>query len=180
MMIRKLSGTGLDVDDPIDGRPPSVPLPSPPHHQTLAYGRARMLRIGLGLVWAAAGASASQSTSASAPRPHIVFLFCDNVGWYNVGYHRDSHLAAELSTPNIDALAANGLELDRMYTCEPPFPCCIWSLTPSCLQALISLVPSTVPPPSSPSPRVHGALVHQTSSARRPGRHISRGGCRST
>jgi arylsulfatase I/J len=22
-------------------------------------------------------------------KPHIMFLFCDNVGWANVGFHRD-------------------------------------------------------------------------------------------
>ena len=53
--------------------------------------------------------------------PHIVFLFCDNVGWSNLGYHR-SVPTKEVVTPNIDALARTGLELDRMYTykfCSP-------------------------------------------------------------
>ena len=67
--------------------------------------------------------------AAIAPRPaphappHIVILFVDNLGWANVGYHRPPALdPSQLSTPNIDALAAAGMELDRHYTykfCSP-------------------------------------------------------------
>lgn len=64
---------------------------------------------------------ATSATASEAPMPHIVFLFCDNVGWSNLGYHR-SVPTKEVVTPNIDALARTGLELDRMYTykfCSP-------------------------------------------------------------
>ena len=56
-------------------------------------------------------------------KPHLVILLADNLGWANVGYHRppgvDPH---EYATPNIDALASSGIELDRHYTykfCSP-------------------------------------------------------------
>ena len=62
-------------------------------------------------------------SAAAVPPPHIVILFADNLGWANVGYHRPPALdPSEISTPNIDALAAAGLELDRHYTykfCSP-------------------------------------------------------------
>jgi len=56
-------------------------------------------------------------------KPHIVFLFCDNVGWANVGFHRPPDLPEnEIHSPNIDELAYTGLILDRHYTykfCSP-------------------------------------------------------------
>jgi arylsulfatase I/J len=62
------------------------------------------------------------ATTPTLP-PNIVILFVDNLGWANVGYHRPPALdPSQLATPNIDALAASGLELDRHYTykfCSP-------------------------------------------------------------
>ena len=46
-------------------------------------------------------------------KPHLVFLFCDNVGWSNLGYHR-TRPTREVVTPQIDGLVRTGLELDRM------------------------------------------------------------------
>ena len=55
------------------------------------------------------------------PGPHIVFLLVDDWGWANVGYHRDPP-TPEVSTPNIDDLLKNGVELDQHYVyrfCSP-------------------------------------------------------------
>lgn len=43
--------------------------------------------------------------------PNIVLIVADDLGWADVGYH-GSHIA----TPNIDQLAADGMQLDRFYT----------------------------------------------------------------
>ena len=43
--------------------------------------------------------------------PHIVFLLGDEVGWNNVGWHNLS----VTHTPHLNALAADGLILDRHY-----------------------------------------------------------------
>eukprot|EP00041_Stephanoeca_diplocostata_P019448 m.419703 g.419703 ORF g.419703 m.419703 type:complete len:551 (+) comp21308_c0_seq1:304-1956(+) len=54
--------------------------------------------------------------------PHILFLLVDDFGWANTGWHRLEHPTAEVSTPNMDALVKNGLELDRHYVykfCSP-------------------------------------------------------------
>ena len=46
--------------------------------------------------------------SSFGAKPHIVFLFVDNVGWANVGFHRDPQ-TPEVVTPNLDALAKSGI-----------------------------------------------------------------------
>ena len=47
--------------------------------------------------------------------PNIVFMMADDLGWNDVGYH-----GSEIKTPNLDALAAQSVELDRYYV----FPLC--------------------------------------------------------
>ena len=57
------------------------------------------------------------AVEANPPRPNIVMILADDLGWNDVGYH-----GSEINTPNIDRLAAEGLELDRFYaqpTCSP-------------------------------------------------------------
>ena len=55
-------------------------------------------------------ADAKDTTAADQPKPSILILLVDDLGWGDVGYH-DSTIA----TPNIDAIAANGVEFDRFY-----------------------------------------------------------------
>lgn len=56
---------------------------------------------------------------AALPRPNIIFVMADDMGWGQTGYR--GHPV--LKTPNIDAMAANGLRLDRFYAgcpvCSP-------------------------------------------------------------
>ncbi|MEM1297096.1 MAG: sulfatase-like hydrolase/transferase [Verrucomicrobiota bacterium] len=52
-------------------------------------------------------------------RPHIILVMTDDQGWGQTGYYGHSHL----KTPHLDAMAANGLRLDRFYAgasnCSP-------------------------------------------------------------
>lgn len=50
-------------------------------------------------------------------KSNIVILLADDLGWGDVGYHDP-----QVVTPNIDAIATHGVELDRFYvnpTCSP-------------------------------------------------------------
>ena len=46
--------------------------------------------------------------AARAAKPHRVMALIDDLGWHDVGWHND-----ELKLPNLDALKADGVELDR-------------------------------------------------------------------
>ncbi len=49
--------------------------------------------------------------------PNIVFMMADDLGWNDVGYH-----GSDIRTPNIDSIAARGMQLDRYYAtplCSP-------------------------------------------------------------
>jgi arylsulfatase A-like enzyme len=48
-----------------------------------------------------------------AKRPNVLLILTDDQGWGDVGCHGNPHLA----TPNIDRLAAEGVELSHFYVC---------------------------------------------------------------
>ena len=53
----------------------------------------------------------------AAPQPNIILMLADDLGWGDVGYH-----GSRIKTPNIDALAARGVQLDQFYVqpvCSP-------------------------------------------------------------
>lgn len=55
--------------------------------------------------------------SKGAP-PHILYILADDLGWKDVGFHG----AADIKTPHLDKLAAEGARLDRFYVqpmCTP-------------------------------------------------------------
>ena len=59
------------------------------------------------------------SLSAFAEQPHIVLVMADDQGWGQTSYNGHP----DLKTPNLDAMAANGLRFDRFYAgasnCSP-------------------------------------------------------------
>ena len=72
---------------------------------------------------AAAESEASAAPARSPPPPHLIAILIDDWGYNNFGVHaRDQANAAEVQTPVIDALAAQGVVLDRAYAfrfCSP-------------------------------------------------------------
>jgi arylsulfatase A-like enzyme len=58
---------------------------------------------------------------AEAPKPNILFILTDDMGWADVSYH-----GGDIKTPNIDALAAQGVKLESFYVqpvCSPTRAC---------------------------------------------------------
>jgi arylsulfatase A-like enzyme len=82
--------------------------------------RSASLRALGALAAAVASATAGPSFAASPPAarpPHVVILLADDLGWNDVGYH-----GSEIPTPSIDALARDGVRLERFYawtSCSP-------------------------------------------------------------
>ena len=63
---------------------------------------------------AVSGAAASLA-AAAADKPNIILCMTDDQGWGDTGYNGHPHL----KTPNLDAMAANGLRFDRFYAGAP-------------------------------------------------------------
>jgi len=58
---------------------------------------------------------AGTGTVAQPGRPNIILLMSDDQGWGETGYRNHPHLR----TPQLDAMAANGLRLDHFYAGSP-------------------------------------------------------------
>ena len=58
------------------------------------------------------------AATATAAPPHIFHVIVDDLGWGNTGYHRATP-TAEVQTPHMDALVADGVELYRQYVAPP-------------------------------------------------------------
>lgn len=74
----------------------------------LAVALASALASSAAAAAAAAPAQPSGVHNTAAPQPHIVFALIDDWGWANWHYHNN---ISEVVTPNIDALAAEGIVL---------------------------------------------------------------------
>ncbi len=62
-------------------------------------------------------AAAETSNRSQPSKPHIIVLLADDLGWKDVGYH-----GSRIATPNIDALAKQGTQLNQFYVqpvCSP-------------------------------------------------------------
>lgn len=68
-------------------------------------------------VEALAGISVASEVQARSEAPNIVYIISDDQGWRDVGYR-----AADIKTPNLDSLSAEGIRLEQYYAqpmCTP-------------------------------------------------------------
>ncbi|MEZ5401743.1 MAG: sulfatase-like hydrolase/transferase [Bryobacteraceae bacterium] len=64
--------------------------------------------------WLKAGAPALAAAQAAEP-PNVVLCMADDLGWGDTGYNGHPYL----QTPNLDAMAAEGVRFDRFYAGAP-------------------------------------------------------------
>ncbi len=57
--------------------------------------------------------SSTQTLSANADKPNIIVILTDDQGWGDLSVHGNTNI----STPNIDRLASQGMAFDRFYVC---------------------------------------------------------------
>ena len=72
----------------------------------------------------APGPAAAEPPPLAAPRPHILVIIIDDWGWANAGWHRTpaDDPDGEVQTPAMNALVAEGIELNQSYAfwyCAP-------------------------------------------------------------
>lgn len=65
--------------------------------------------------------TAAVSVAADAPRPNILYFYVDDMGWGSIGPNAQAQRRAKnlptVKTPNIDRLAAAGVNFTRAYAC---------------------------------------------------------------
>src|SRR5471032_3400385 len=66
--------------------------------------------------------TAARLFATDAPKPNVIFILCDDLGYGDVGvFYQNSRPPdkASFQTPNIDALAKEGLMLTHHYSAAP-------------------------------------------------------------
>lgn len=63
---------------------------------------------------AVAAAAASAGAAATPPPPNIVFIYCDDLGYGDLGVY-----GSKIRTPNLDRMAAEGARFTQFYSANP-------------------------------------------------------------
>ena len=90
----------------------------PPPGHALGYTRERTGYLQLRPITLAAALGIATLLSGAETKPNIVLIVTDDQGWWDLG----SHGNPDIETPNLDRLAAEGVELTRFYVqpvCAP-------------------------------------------------------------
>lgn len=79
---------------------------------------ASLVALGAGTFAVTGGLTRPVFADDAEGTPHIVYIVVDDLGWRDIGFNG----AGDLATPNLDALAGEGLKFDQFYTqpmCSP-------------------------------------------------------------
>jgi len=60
---------------------------------------------------------ATADAQQKSQKPNIVIILADDLGWGDVGFH-----GSDIKTPNLDKLAADGIQMNRFYTAPVSSP----------------------------------------------------------
>ena len=60
-------------------------------------------------------AVAAETSAKESSQPNVIMLMSDDQGWGDVGFNGNK----DIHTPNLDAMAAGGIRLDRFYAAAP-------------------------------------------------------------
>jgi arylsulfatase A-like enzyme len=88
-----------------------APAPSPLQTSLM---KKTVLVLGM-LLMVATSPSAKSQGSAAAAQPNFILILADDLGYHDVGYNGSE----EILTPNIDALARNGVVMENGYVTHP-------------------------------------------------------------
>ncbi len=76
--------------------------------------RVKFLAGVLAIVWIAQFGATTATAADEAPRPNIVLIYCDDLGYGDVGVFG----AKGFATPHLDRMAAEGIRLTRFYSAQ--------------------------------------------------------------
>ena len=93
------------------------------------YRHANLLAVLLCLLAIPSVARAAEASASDSP-PNVIMIMSDDQGWGDVGFNGN----AEIKTPHLDAMAANGVKFDRFYAassiCSPTRASCLTGRIP--------------------------------------------------
>jgi arylsulfatase B len=109
----------------------------------MSSGKNVLLILVLALLGGSPGAARAADTASSRAdlKPNIVHIVADDLGWKDVGFNG----CKDISTPNIDALAAGGAKLTQFYAepmCTPTRACLMTGRYPYRYGLQTAVIPS--------------------------------------
>jgi len=108
-----------------------------------------------------------------ADKPNVLFICVDDISWFDAGCYGN----ADIKTPNIDALAAEGLKFNQAFTamCGPSSSSILGfsraATDPSPISAQLNRVPAGNPQPGQRAARAGAVTFHKAEQGRRTLEH---------
>ena len=103
-------------------------------------------------------AASADDTSVNSRRPNVLLILADDLGYTDLG-----HYGSEINTPNLDALASEGISFSNFHTAANCAPARAMLMTGvNNHLAGVATIPEMVPPELSDYPAYQGVLSQNT------------------